>query len=286
MTPNRNAVVTGASSGIGRELVRQLVLDRGMTVLATARRRDRLEALAAELPAGRVQILPGDLADPSFRQALWDQAEAMAGGVDLLVNNAGIGNYSELDSQKPQAIRQIIELNIVALIDLTQMAARHMKARTDGQILQISSVLGFIGLRDSAVYVASKHAVNGLAKSLSYELRGTGVRVWAACPGRTQSEFRQMALGDQAAQSEQPSHGEPTAKIVRSIVRGIDGRSTFLLPSWRAWAIVTLAHWLPGLFDAVMARWGPSSYKDALADTPAATSSDQHGDAKPVASPS
>ena len=77
-----------------------------------------------------------------------------------------------------------------------------MKSRGTGQILQISSVLGFIGLRDSAVYVASKHAVNGFVKSLAYELRGTGVRVWAACPGRTESEFRQVALGDQPARSE------------------------------------------------------------------------------------
>jgi short-subunit dehydrogenase len=277
MTPNRNAVVTGASSGLGRELVRQLVLDRRMTVLATARRRDRLEALAEELPAGRVQILAGDLADPSFRQTLWDQAEAMPGGIHLLVNNAGIGNYSELELQTPQAIRQIIELNIVALIDLTQKAASHMKARRNGQILQISSVLGFIGLRDSAVYVASKHAVNGLVKSLSYELWGTGVRVWAACPGRTQSEFRQVALGDQAAQGAKPSHGEPTVKIVRAIVRGIDRRSTFLLPSWRAWTIVTLAHWLPGPFDVVMARWGPSSYKDALAGAQAAPRPERGG---------
>ena len=76
-----------------------------------------------------------------------------------------------------------------------------MKARGTGQILQISSVLGFIGLRDSAVYVASKHAVNGLVKSLRYELWGTGVRVWAACPGRTESEFRQVALGEQAARA-------------------------------------------------------------------------------------
>ena len=102
-------------------------------------------------------------------------------------------------------------------------------------------------------------------KSLAYELSGTGVRIWAACPGRTESEFRQVALGDQAAPSRKLTHGEPTEKDRACIVRGIDGRSSFLLPSWRAWAIVTLAHWLPGLFDAVMSRWSPSSYKDALA---------------------
>ena len=76
----RHALVTGASSGLGRELVRQLVRDRGMTVLATARRLDRLEALAAELPPGRVAVEAGDLADPGFRDRLWQRAEAMPGG--------------------------------------------------------------------------------------------------------------------------------------------------------------------------------------------------------------
>jgi len=267
MNRNGNALVTGASSGLGRELVRRLVTDRGMTVTATARRLDRLEALAAELPRGRVLIEPGDLTDPAFRHRLWDRALTMPGGVDLLVNNAGMGNYSEFVCQDPQAIYRIIDLNLVALIDLSQKAARHMKARGTGQILQISSVLGFIGLRDSAVYVASKHAVNGLVKSLRYELWGTGVRVWAACPGRTQSEFRHVALGDSGDGSASAPHGEPAAKIARAIVRGIDGRSTFLLPSWRAWAVVTLAHWLPALLDWIMTRWAPSSYQDALKDS-------------------
>src|SRR3954454_2230480 len=90
----RQALVTGASSGLGRELVRQLVHDRGMTVLATARRRDRLESLAAECPAGKVLLVAGDLADPSFRDELWARVEALSGGLDLLVNNAGLGHYS------------------------------------------------------------------------------------------------------------------------------------------------------------------------------------------------
>ena len=263
MAKKGNALVTGASSGLGRELVRQLVLDRGMTVLATARRLDRLEALAAELPPGQVKILAGDLAGPAFRQQLWDYALTLPGGVDLLVNNAGMGHYAEFADQDLEAIRQIIELNVIALIDLSQKAARHMKTRGAGQILQISSVLGFIGIDSSAVYVASKHAVNGLVKSLRYELRGTGVRVWAACPGRTESEFRRVAMGDRGDVVALP-RGEPTANIVRAIVRGLDGRSAFLLPSWRAWAVVTLAHWLPAPFDWVMTRWSPGSYRDVM----------------------
>ena len=264
MTQTGNALVTGASSGLGRELVRQLVLDRGMTVLATARRLDRLEALAAELPPGRTQVVAGDLTDAEFRGRLWQQAEAMPGGLDLLVNNAGMGNYSELATQDPRAIHQMIDLNLVALIDMTQKAAGYMKSRGTGQILQISSVLGFIGIRDAAVYAASKHAVNGLVKSLRYELSGSGVRVWAACPGRTESEFRQVALGDRRDQVARLPRGEPTAKIVRAIVRGLDRRTAFLLPSWRAWAVVTLAHWLPMPFDWVMRRWSPGSYHKRL----------------------
>src|ERR1700733_9199771 len=90
-----NAVVTGASLGLGRELVRQLVRDRGMTVLATARRHDRVEALARELPEGRVIVETGDLTNPDFRAFLWERAESLPGGLDLLVNNAGLGHYAE-----------------------------------------------------------------------------------------------------------------------------------------------------------------------------------------------
>jgi uncharacterized protein len=261
MTRKGNALVTGASSGLGRELVRQLVLDRGMRVLATARRRDRLEALAAELPPGRVEIFAGDLADPGFRQTLWDHALRLDGGVDLLVNNAGLGNYAEFAEQDPEHIRRMIELNVMALIDLSQKAARHMKSKRSGQILQISSVLGFIGVPDSTVYVASKHAVNGLVKSLRYELWGTGVRVWAACPARTVSEFSEVAGGTTGKARAWPGR-EPTDRVVRGIVRGLDSRHGFVMPTWRAWTIVTLAQWLPIPFDWIMTRFKPAASQD------------------------
>jgi short-subunit dehydrogenase len=256
------AVVTGASAGLGREIVRQLVLEREMTVLATARRQDRLEALASELPEGRVLLLPGDLADPDFRARLWDHAESLPGGIDLLFNNAGVGHYAEFADEDPRFIRQTIELNLMALIDLSQRAARHMKARGAGQIIQISSILGFVGIPYSAVYVASKHAVNGLVKCLRYELRGTGVRVWAACPGQTESEFSRVALGEPAV-GPMP-RGAPTEKVVRAILRGLDGRRGFLIPNFVAWAPVACAHWLPGPFDWFMARWSGPFFRRQL----------------------
>ncbi len=255
------AVVTGASAGLGREMVAQLVRDRGMTVLATARRRDRLESLAAELPAGSVHILDGDLADASFRERLWAFAEStFPGGVDVLINNAGLGHYAEFAEQEPTLWHRIIEVNVVALMDLTQRAARHMKARQSGHIVEVSSILGFVGIPYSAAYVASKHAVNGLVKCLRYELRGTGVSVWAACPGRTESEFSRVALGRPDGPG-RDSAGAPTSTIVRKILGGLDRPRRFPIPSLSAWWMVALAHWLPGPFEWFMARWSPGYFR-------------------------
>lgn len=257
-----NGVVTGASAGLGRELVRQLVRDRGMTVLATARRLDRLEALARELPEGKVLVEAGDLEDQEFRDRLWRRAEGLPGGIDLLVNNAGLGNYAEFADQGQDVIRRMVEVNLMALLDLTGKAIRHMKPRGSGQILQVSSVLATIGQPYDAVYVATKHAVNGLVKSLRYELRGTGVRVWAACPARTESEFSIVAIG--VGPNGTLPKGEPTEKVVRGIVRGLDRRAGFVYPSWTARALTALAHWLPGPFDWCMARWSPGYFRSEI----------------------
>jgi short-subunit dehydrogenase len=229
-----------------------------MTVLATARRLDRLESLAAELPPGRVLTIAGDLADARFRRELWERALTLPGGVDLLVNNAGVGHYAEFVDQDPERIRQIVELNLMALMDLSQKAAQHMTDRGAGQILQISSVLGFVGIAESAAYAASKHAVNGLVKSLRYELAGTGVRVWAACPGRTVSEFSEVA-GRGASKAPSWPGREPTDRVVRGIVRGLDARRAFIFPTWRSWLVVTAASWLPSPVDWLLTRRGPGA---------------------------
>jgi short-subunit dehydrogenase len=258
-----HALVTGASSGLGREMVRQLVLEHGITVLATARRLDLLDELAAELPPDRVHVLAGDLLDAGFREQLWHRAIAFPGGLDLLINNAGAGNYSEFADQDPHAIRLLIELNLMALLDLTQKAVFYMRQRNSGQILQISSVLGFFGIPYSAVYVACKHAVNGLVKSLRYELRGTDVRVWAACPGRTRSEFSGSALGDHA-EAERLPRGEPTDRVVRAILRGLTRSPAFLVPTWTAWAGMALASWAPPVFDWFIVRWANRHVRQAI----------------------
>ncbi|MFO0958293.1 MAG: SDR family NAD(P)-dependent oxidoreductase [Isosphaeraceae bacterium] len=261
----RNALVTGASAGIGRELVRQLVLDRGCHILATARRLDRLEELARELPEGQVRVLAGDLADADFRATLWDHAEAMPGGCDLLINNAAFGHYAEFAEEDPATIDRMIAVNVMAVLDLTRRAIGPMKARGSGQVCQISSTLGFVGLPYSATYVATKHAINGLVKSLRDELQGTGVRVWAACPNRTASEFHGVALdraGD--APSIRSAYADPTDRVARGILRGIDSRRTFIYPSFSAWLVPFVAWALPWPYEWFMGRWAPRHFREEM----------------------
>jgi short-subunit dehydrogenase len=237
-----------------------------MTVLATARRLDRLERLATELGPNRVSILAGDLCDVEFRDALWERATAFPGGLDLLVNNAGMGHYSKFEDQSPESIDRMFALNVTALFDLTRRAIPHMVERGRGQILEISSVLGFVGMPYSASYAATKHAVNGLVSSVRGELKGTGVRIWAACPGRTLSEFSEVASGRSGGSYRMPK-GEPTERVVREIVKGLDSRKTFIMPSMTARACVFLARRQPWLLDWLIGRWARKHRVPTLVET-------------------
>ena len=261
---SRNIVITGASAGIGRELARVLTIDRGAKVLATARRVDRLDELARELPEGRFLYRAGDLADPSFRETLWNQALELPGGVDVLINNAGVGWYSEFDRQDPAQIRRMIEVDLVALVDLTQKAIVHMKERGHGKIIEVSSILGFFGAPYSAVYTACKHAVNGLVKSLRRELKGSGVEVWCVCPGRTESEFHSAALGETELR-EVRGRGAKARSVAIAIADSIDRRhGAFVYPDLRSWFVTQGALWAPRAFNLALDRAKHKVFADQI----------------------
>ena len=260
----KTALVTGASAGIGRELARILVRERGMTVVATARRLDRLNQLRDELPRGMLIPIAGDLGDPRFREDLWTRALGATEGLDVLINNAGIGLRGAFVDQNMGEIERLLQLNLVALIDMTQKAIIHMSDRKSGQIVQISSIVGAFGVPYSAVYSASKHAVDGLVKSLRPELRGTGVKIWAARPGRTASEFYKLALGGEVPSEKIPS-ARSAVTVARAIARGLDHRQTFLAPTIDAALLISLTRWLPG-FEYVMGRVAKRMFDQELSE--------------------
>lgn len=192
-TQDRRAVVTGASSGIGASYARALVA-RGERVVLVARRADRLEALARELGGEPVAlVLPCDLAAPGAAVALRAALEARGVSVDLLVNSAGLGNTAPFESQAPEAIRAMIDVNVRAVVEMTHAFLPGMRARGRGRIVNVASNAAFQPVPYLTVYAATKAFVLSFTEGLAEELRGSGVRVQALCPGLTATEFLEVA---------------------------------------------------------------------------------------------
>ncbi len=190
------ALVTGASSGIGQAIARRLAA-AGSDLVVVARSRSRLEELADEVvsshPARRVEVLVADLAD---RDALGTVEERIARDddpVDLVVDNAGFGHHGAFADLGVEDHTAVIEVNVVALTRLSHAAARALKARGGGGILQVSSIAGFVPGPATAVYNATKAYVTNFTESLHVELKPHGVHVSAVCPGFTRTEFQSRA---------------------------------------------------------------------------------------------
>ncbi|MEP7065210.1 MAG: SDR family oxidoreductase [Gemmatimonadota bacterium] len=184
------ALVTGASSGIGADLARELVR-HGHDVVLTARRAVELEALAIELRAlGAVAtVMPKDLAAPGAARALASDIDARGLHVDVLINNAGFGDVGAFARQDADRIDAMLELNVVALTALTRAFLPAMIARRRGRVMLLSSTAAFQPGPNMATYCASKAFVLSLGEALAEELRGTGVTVTTLCPGATHTGF-------------------------------------------------------------------------------------------------
>jgi short-subunit dehydrogenase len=184
------ALVTGASEGIGEAFARELAR-RGTNLVIVARRAERLERLAAELGAQHgieAQVLPADLTDARGIAAVEERLEADEAPIDLLVNNAGGASqhapFLRLDRERLAADAY---LNALAVLRLTHAAAQAMARRAGGNVLNVSAGVAFYPLPGAAAYGAGKAFVNSLSEALAYELRETGVRVTAVCPGFTRT---------------------------------------------------------------------------------------------------
>jgi len=188
------ALVTGASSGIGVNLARELARD-GHDLVLTARTMAPMERLAAELEAqgtGTV-VIAADLSEPGGAAALANAIETRGLMVDVLVNNAGLGAVGRLDQMDPLRIGEMLQVNIVALTELTRMLLPSMVARRRGRIMLVSSTAGFQPGPGMAVYFATKAYVLSFGEAIAYELRGTGVTVTVLCPGATATNFFKVA---------------------------------------------------------------------------------------------
>lgn len=225
------AVITGASSGIGADLAREFVA-AGFKVVLLARRRDRLEALAAAL--GDCTVLVADLAEPGAAARVF----AETGPVDLLVNNAGFGEYAGFSGQDPANQASMIAVNITALTELCRLYLPAMLERGAGRILNVASIVGFMPCPGLALYAASKAFVLSLSEALYSECQGRGVTVTCLCPGATDTEFAERAGMRGKLAMRVPMKSAEVAKLgaagtlagQRLVVAGLRNQVTSLLP--------------------------------------------------------
>ena len=196
--PRPIALITGASAGIGEELAR-IFANHGYDLILAARREDRLQALAAELPDCTTHCVGVDLAKAKGPQKLINAVGELGLNVDVLVNNAGVISTEPMLEEDGNWLTNLVNLNVRALTELTHHFGRQMAERGYGRILNVASVASFQPVPGMAVYAASKAFVLSLTEGLSEELRGTGVTVTALCPGPTKTEMAEAFAGMEAA---------------------------------------------------------------------------------------
>jgi NADP-dependent 3-hydroxy acid dehydrogenase YdfG len=183
----KNAIVTGASAGIGAATARSLAA-AGARVLLVARRLDRLEELAAEIGDAAIPLAL-DLGEVEAPQALLDAANAQMGKIDILVNNAGILRTSHVDAFDLAELEPLIAINYTAVVRTSLLVARHMKAQGSGQIVNLSSIGASLTASGTGVYGGLKAALEKFTDVLRIELAGSGVRVGLIAPGTTSTEI-------------------------------------------------------------------------------------------------
>ncbi|MCB9640120.1 MAG: SDR family NAD(P)-dependent oxidoreductase [Myxococcales bacterium] len=193
------ALVTGASSGIGAAVAEKLASE-GMTVVVCARRVERLQALGEKLKMAPEQIIAADLRKEEDILSMFETIRKHWGGVDVLVNNAGLGRSTSLVNGDSEFWREMLELNVLALAICTREALQDMRRRGDnGHVIHISSMAGHRVAPNSGMYSASKHAVRALTEALRMELRelNSKIRVSAISPGFVETEFASIYSGSE-----------------------------------------------------------------------------------------
>ncbi|HEX6590937.1 MAG TPA: SDR family oxidoreductase [Moraxellaceae bacterium] len=195
-TPILATVITGASSGIGECLARQLAAEEKQPLILVARRQEKLAELAAELSQAhglKVEVMGLDLEQPGAAAKLVQEVASRGYAVDTLVNNAGFGINDPFGDMPLDRVQGMMQLNIVALTELSHAVLPGMRARRQGRIMNIASVAAFQACPRFAVYGATKSYVLMFSEALAAEERRNGIHVTAVCPGATRTAFHDIA---------------------------------------------------------------------------------------------
>jgi short-subunit dehydrogenase len=232
------ALITGASSGIGAALARELA-SRGAKLILTARRRDRLDALAAELAAKgtETRIVVADLMEPVAPQQIFDATEGAGLVVDVLINNAGLGQFGAFVTSNPDQEFCMVRVNCEAVVRLSRLFLPRMVERRRGWMLVVASAASFQPVTYLSTYAATKVFDRFFALGVGAEVARFGVKVTALCPGTTESEFIDVAHANQFLNRNQQSAEEVARIGMSALARGQHTISTNLTGKLRSFFV-------------------------------------------------
>lgn len=248
-------LLTGASSGIGRELAVQLVA-QGAKVFALARRRERLEQLEKDVAnPEHLAVYAADVTSPADRTKSLAECVQRFGGLDCLINNAGSGAIGPFSASDPARLRQVMEVNFFAPVELTRLALPLLKQGNKPIIVNVSSVLGHRAVPQKSEYCASKFALHGFSDALRAELVGDKIDVLLVSPSTTQTEFFDKVAGDTKKPYGRFGAKSP-AYVARATLRGIRAGRHEIILSTGGRFLVWLDRLCPPLADRLVAWWG------------------------------
>ncbi len=254
---DRRALVTGASSGIGRALAIELAKS-GVDLVLVARREQRLAEVAAEISGlgRRVACVAGDITDAAVRHRAIEAAHTEFGGLDILINNAGVAAHGRFAEANPARLRPIMEVNFFAPVEFIREALPLLREGVQPLIVNIGSILGRRGCPHKSEYSASKFAIHGFSEAVRPELARLGIEVLIVAPGPTETEHfdallegtRELPWGDPPRRA--------ADRVARSIVRGIEKGRHEVITGWRGKSLLLLNRLSPRLVDWIMSRYG------------------------------
>ena len=253
----KTVAVTGGSDGIGKALI-QLLLAAGANVVTCARNPEKLHALEQENAGLPLLCVPADVSVYDDCKNFIDLCVAKFGGIDILINNAGISMHAELKDADISVFKKVMDINYLGVVYCTKLALPHI-TKSKGSVVGISSIAGYRGLPGRSGYSASKFALNGFLEALRTELADDGVNVLWICPGFTKSNIRNAALtADASAQGESPLDENSlmtSEECARHILTAIEKRRRTLVLTFKGKQTIFLNKFFPSLADKLTRKF-------------------------------
>ncbi len=259
-------LITGASQGIGRALA-EAAARRGARVLAAARSESLLQELLQKVRAqgGTIQVVQADVTSAEDRCRMVEAAYQHYAGLDILINNAGIGATGHFAEVGPDRLRKIMEVNFFGLTETTRAFLPLLRLGYYPAIVNISSIAGKRGIPARSEYSASKFAVQGFSEALRAELAKDGIDVIVVCPGLTQTNFSQNMLEQKARMPMDHLRGMTAEKVAEATLRALErGRNEVCL-TLQGKLMVFVSRFLPRLADRIAARKVRALFRDEIA---------------------